>query len=94
LHPKLVRNIAKMIMRIAESGVQVFIATHSLFLLREFEILSKQFPKTGTRFFGLQMRPTGVEAQEADEIDDVGDLSLLDENLAQSERYLEMEDAQ
>ena len=33
LNPKIVKTVAKTILRIAEGGIQVFLATHSLFLL-------------------------------------------------------------
>lgn len=89
MHPKLVRDIAKIIMLIAQSGVQVFLATHSLFLLREFEILrANQFNKIGTRFFGLTMGERGVRVEQGDSIDELQHIGVLDENLAQSERYL------
>lgn len=89
MHPKLVRDIASTIMRIARSGVQVFIATHSLFLLREFEILrGGAFADIGTRFFNLKFADAGVEVEQSDSIDDIHDLSLLDENRTQSERYV------
>lgn len=92
MHPKLVRDIAATIMRIARSGVQVFIATHSLFLLREFEILrNADFADIATRFFNLKFAAAGVEVEQADSIDDIHDLSLLDENLTQSERYVKQE---
>ena len=39
LNPKLIREVARAILRLCQAGVQVFVATHSLFLLREFEVL-------------------------------------------------------
>lgn len=38
LNPRLIREVARAILGICEEGVQVFVATHSLFLLRELEI--------------------------------------------------------
>lgn len=92
LHPRLVRDVAGMIMRIAHSGVQVFIATHSLFLLRELEILRQsEFRDSAMRFFGLAASEDGVVVAQGDSIDEAGDLGLLDESLAQSKRYLDLE---
>jgi energy-coupling factor transporter ATP-binding protein EcfA2 len=88
LHPCLVKEVAATVLRVVDSGVQTFIATHSLFLLRELEILSQKRPKPAVRYFSLRRGPEGVIVGQGDSIEDVGDLSLLDENLAQSQRYV------
>ena len=41
LNPRLIKSVATAILCLARNGIQVFVATHSLFLLRELEILSK-----------------------------------------------------
>ena len=38
LNPKLIKEVASTILHLCHSGVQVFAATHSLFLMREFHI--------------------------------------------------------
>ena len=38
LNPKLIKEVASTILHLCRSGIQVFAATHSLFLLREFHI--------------------------------------------------------
>ena len=43
LNPKLVRDVARAILGLCESGVQVVVATHSPFLLREFDMLGSGF---------------------------------------------------
>lgn len=93
LNPKIVKTVAKAILQIAASGIQVFIATHSLFLLRELHILQQQeFKKLDTRCFGLHFRIDGaVTVNQGPTMDDVGDISTLDEELEQSERYLDTE---
>ena len=42
LNPKLVKLVARTILNIGQNGTQVFIATHSLFLLRELYILQQR----------------------------------------------------
>jgi len=83
-------RVARTIYGLSRSGTQVFIATHSLFLLRELEIILTELPtRTGRcRFFGLQSGKTGTEISEGDSIEDIGDISSLDEELEQSDRYL------
>ena len=93
LNPKIAKTVAKTILQIAASGIQVFIATHSLFLLRELHIHQQGDYKTlDTRCFGLHLGPDGVvNVQQGSTMDDIGDISALDEELAQSDRYLNTE---
>lgn len=95
LNPKLIKVIAACIMRLAAEGIQVFIATHSLFLLRELEMLAVadeyRRSRSGIRYFGLQATESGVSLEQGDQIDDLGTIVLLDEELAQSDRFMESE---
>ena len=90
LNPRLIREIAKTILSICEAGVQVFVATHSLFLLREFEILLEtEFKEVEQRYFALRRGDSGVEVSQADDVGGIDPLVLLDEDLLQSERFVE-----
>ena len=90
LNPRLIREVAKAILRICEAGVQVFVATHSLFLLRELEILLEHdFKEIDQRYFALRRGADGVEVSQDSEIGGVDPLILLDEDLAQSDRFVE-----
>lgn len=93
LNPKIIKTIARTILRIAGSGIQVFIATHSLFLLRELHVLQKrEFSPFDTRCFGLHIGQDGVvTVQQGDTMDDIGEITALDEDLQQSERYIDTE---
>jgi energy-coupling factor transporter ATP-binding protein EcfA2 len=90
LNPRMVAKLADTIVRLSVSGVQVFIATHSLFLLRELEMLStqKNLPHYSACFFGLHAVDDHVGIEQGPSIEDIGDISSLDEELAQSDRYL------
>ena len=90
LNPRLIRDVAKAILRICEAGVQVFVATHSLFLLREFEILiEREFGNIEQRYFALRRGDEGVVVSQAGEVSGVDPLILLDEELLQSDRFVE-----
>ena len=90
LNPGLIREIAKAILGICEAGVQVFVATHSLFLLREFEFLLEcEFAKVEHHYFALHRGDDGVDVSQAEEIGDVDPLLLLDEDLNQSDRFVD-----
>ena len=92
LNPKLIKTIAKTIFDLSQSNIQIFITTHSLFLLRELEILkaeSKNKNTEGFRYFSLSKEKDGeVTLQQTSDFYDIDDLVLLDESLAQSDRYL------
>ena len=89
LNPRLIREVAKAILGICQAGVQVFVATHSLFLLREFEILNGgEFPELGQRYFALRRDHDGVDIAQGEEVGDVEPLLSLDEELGQSDRFV------
>ena len=94
LHPRLIRSTANAILNLCRNGIQVFVATHSLFLLRELEILSKSdaLRNVGQRYFALAIGEDGVCVEQGDTADELRTLMLLDENLQQSDRYLDLQD--
>lgn len=90
LNPRVIRTVARTIVDLSNSGIQVFIATHSLFLLREIEILLTQSePVNQPMFFALSNALSGVNISQSHDLTDLDDLTLLDESLQQSDRYLE-----
>lgn len=93
LNPKLIKLVAKVIYSLAINGVQIFIATHSLFLLRELEIiaLNENNQKFSQRFFALKPEDNRVLIEQGDELSDLKTLTLLDEALRQSDRYMEIQ---
>ncbi len=93
LNPKMIKLIARVILHLCQSGIQVFIASHSLFLMRELDILlqSGPFQSTKARFFGLHRSDEGVQVQQGNSVDDIGTIDALQEELSQSDRYLETE---
>ena len=92
LNPKLVKLVARTIVDLSERGIQIFIATHSLFLLRELYILQTQAGKSvDARFFGLHLKDGAAEVIAGKTLDDIGNITALDEELLQSDRYIEIE---
>lgn len=94
LNPKLIKVLADIIVRLSDQGIQVFVATHSTFLLRELAILTTGRTKGKSRYFGLVA--SGDEnvsnLEQGDSVDEINTLVLLDEELTQSDRYLEMQE--
>ena len=91
LNSRIIKRVAKSILDLSEAGIQIFIATHSLFILREIELLLSKntYKKVNPRFFGLHQTADGVVVEQGESIDDIGNIAVLDENLAQSDRYLD-----
>lgn len=93
LNPKLIKPIALCIMNLCQQGIQVFVASHSLFLLRELEMLAErpEFRKVKQRYFSLKATADGVGLEQGDSVDDLQTLVLLDEELKQSDRFMGLE---
>ena len=93
LNPKIIKQVARTILQLCRIGVQVFVATHSLFLMRELEILLKheEFAGTATRFIGLHPRKSGVRVEQGETPYDMGEIAALHEELSQSDRFMASE---
>jgi energy-coupling factor transporter ATP-binding protein EcfA2 len=94
LNPRLIKLIARTLVDLSHHGIQVVVATHSLFLLRELDMLSKSTAYQGlkSRYFALRVDHDGVELEQGRQVDDLRTLILLDEELSQSDRYMEVVD--
>ena len=71
---RLTREVSIAVLGICKAVIQVFVATHSLFFLRELELLLEQgeFTQVKKRFFALNRNGDGVNVPQANEIGDVG----------------------
>jgi predicted ATPase len=93
LNPRLIKRVAQSILDLSSNGIQVFIATHSLFLLRELEIMlsQKEYKSLRPKFFGLHKTNDEVTILQGVSVEDIGDIASLDEELEQSDRFLKNE---
>ena len=68
----------------------MFIATHSIFLLRELELLLQEaeFAEVRRKFIGLVPSAAGTLVEEEESLEELNTLTMLDEEIDQSERYL------
>lgn len=69
LNPKYIRQLARCIWALATNGIQVFVASHSMILLREFMISQVKAKSQEVRWFSLAGPNAGLEC--------VSDLSQL-----------------
>lgn len=92
LNPKLIKQVATSLMALAQSQIQVFIASHSLFLLRELEIISTidENNRISQRYILLSVTDDTIQLSQSDNIEEVEPIVSLDEALEQSDRYLDL----
>ena len=73
------RQLARTLVEMAEQGVQIILATHSLFLLREIEIAKARVP--------ARQQVHYVALSIANEVDPIASLNA---DLEQTDRYMEL----
>lgn len=90
LNPVLVRRAAEAIVKMCSAGIQTFVATHSLFLLRELEILlrTEEPGADPCRWFALRPGDSGAEVEQGDSPEALQTIASLDASLRQSDRFL------
>jgi predicted ATPase len=89
LNPRLIRRLAPLLLDLAEAGVQVFIATHSLFLMRALELERHQRGSLMAQFIGLKASAEGVTVQQGPSLTQSGDIIALTEDIQQAEQLLD-----
>lgn len=96
LNPRLIKQMAEILFKLSQD-MQVIVATHSLFLLKEFEILESTHRhnrknRPFTSYISLYLADGLVNLEQTKSIDELSSVVALDEELAQDGRYLELED--
>ena len=89
-HPKQIRLMAHVLFELVNRDVinQLFVTTHSLFLMREFELLNAaQKQRLSKRFISLDNN----QIEQVNDLSDLNNVSILDESLAQADRYLNLQ---
>jgi hypothetical protein len=90
LNPALLKEMAAVLAELARAGFQIILATHSLFLLKELHILSKQQPLP-IKYFGLSAENNGpTQVAPADTLTALPNLVALDIEMAQSDTFLDV----
>ena len=90
LNPKLMKDLAKILIALTNKGIQVVLATHSLYLLRELSIELQGKQKHAPRFFALGKHDGRVQVQSGASIEDIDPIAMLEADLEQTDRYLEI----
>ncbi len=90
-NPKLMRHLASILVDLTEKGVQIIMATHSLFLLREIKIM--RFTRkihSPANYIALAPGDNGVTLSQGGDLDDVDPVASLEAELEQGDRYMEL----
>lgn len=99
LNPETQRAVARAIVALATSGTQVFVASHSVFLLRELElVLSERASPLKPTYVGLYREQpsqdgelsSGVRAETATDPAELESIAALEAESSQSLRYLDL----
>jgi len=89
LNPKHIRVIAKLFIDLERIGIQIFIATHSLFLVKEIEILKASEKECDIKYFSFGFdENNSLRVSQNIEFDYLDDLVMLDEAIEQSDRFM------
>lgn len=90
LNPVLIKKLARMLMLLSANKFQIIIATHSLFLLKELHILSKDDSAYKVRYFGLSVNDKKATiVNPADDLEALPDITSLEAELEQTDRFTE-----
>lgn len=94
LNPASQRAVTHALIHLAHSGAQVFVATHSLFLMRELQ-MATDGSDIAPQFIGLSRTSVGdaadvseVKVQTADDLDALDHITALDAESEQADSYL------
>ncbi|MBF0373551.1 MAG: AAA family ATPase [Alphaproteobacteria bacterium] len=89
LNPRLMGPLADTLVQLAADGVQIFIATHSLFMMREIQLRLDRSKADGpaipVRYFSLLRKDGGIVVEAADDVDDLSMIAVLEAALAQDD---------
>lgn len=92
LNPKALKAIALLIADLAHAGVQIFVATHSLYLMREFALLQDRGKLASVGYLAIRLNDAGdAEADAGDTINEVEPVASLEADLEQADRFLDVE---
>ena len=86
LNPKLIKVLVRLLVELSKLGVQCFMSTHSLFLANEVELqTANEAIAKDVRYINLKAEG---KSQCSTSLSELLGVSLMDESMAQSDRYM------
>jgi predicted ATPase len=86
LNSRILVKMANALAALAQKGIQVILATHDLFLMKELSLLIESTPQMPAQFFSLRQDETGIAVEQGRLLEDLHTIVALDEALAQDDR--------
>ncbi len=86
LNSRIMVKMANVLAALAQKGIQVILATHDLFLMKELSLLIESTPQMPAQFFSLRQEETGIIVEQGRLLEDLQTIVALDEALAQDDR--------
>ncbi|MFT3765516.1 MAG: AAA family ATPase [Minicystis sp.] len=90
LHPRAITAFTDMLFRLSRAGVQVYVATHSYFVIKQLEILAKRHTMS-IPFCSLLRRGDHVEARFSNLSEGMPDNPIIDESIRLYEQGFEID---
>lgn len=92
LNPKLIRQLARILVELSKQEIQIFLATHNLVLLKELDLILEQenLGEGASAFFALSRDDASqpVQVSQGPTLSDVDPIVALDEELEQASLHL------
>jgi len=85
LHPSIIEKVAKILFDLSQVGVQIFIATHSYFILKSFQLLAYEHDKD-IYFFNLNKIDENIEIEPSNLKDGIPENEIVDSSIALFDR--------
>ncbi len=85
LNPRIMVKVAKVLATLAQNGIQVILATHNLFLMKELSLLVES-TEMSARFFSLKRDNDAITIEQGNVLEDLQTIVTLDEELALYDR--------
>jgi len=85
LHPSIIEKVAKILFDLSQVGVQIFIATHSYFILKSFQLLAYEHNKD-VFFFNLDKRDEEIKIEPSNLKDGIPKNEIVDSSIALFDR--------
>lgn len=89
LHPRAARALVRMLYDLSRAGVQVFLATHSYFVLKQLEIVARAHEHP-VMLCSLERGPSGIQASFSDLQKGMPETGILTEALRQYDEDVEV----
>ncbi len=85
LNPRIMVKVANVLATLAQNGIQVILATHDLFLMKELSLLVES-TEISARFFSLKRDNDAITIEQGNVLEDLQTIVTLDEELALYDR--------